>query len=94
MERIGLKPEVLKSFNVTVVDGEKIFGNTGCLNIQLMIQGHATIADLLVVPLGNSQVVLGTIWLKSIGPTSFSYCSVSPNSILINFIIYKEEKFH
>lgn len=59
VERIGLKLDTLRPFNVIVVDGEKLFGNAGCLNTKMITQRHATNTNLLVVPLGDPQVILG-----------------------------------
>lgn len=52
--------------------GKNFLGNI-CLNIQLVIQGHAIRTDLLVASLGVPQIILGTVWLKSIRPTLWDF---------------------
>lgn len=52
---------------------EKLTRNVGCPGIKLMIQGHTTLADLLIVLLEVSQVILGTVWLKRLGPTLWDF---------------------
>lgn len=59
----------MQSFAVEVVDGEKVVGKACCKAVQLVIQGFESYIDLLVVLLGDTQVIFGTVWLKSLGPT-------------------------
>lgn len=69
VERLGLKIQQLGSFEVEVADDEKVKGSECCKGVILHIQGYESKADLLVVPLGDMQLVLGTVWLKSLGST-------------------------
>lgn len=53
---------------VTIIGGDKIEGGKCCRGVQLNIQVVSTETGLLVVPLGDPQVVLGTVWLQDLGP--------------------------
>lgn len=48
---------------------EKIEGGRCCKSIKLSIQGVESETDLLVVPLGDSQIILYTVCLQGLGPT-------------------------
>lgn len=52
-----------------MADGEKVVGKFCCKATKIVIQGFEYDTNLLVVPLGDVQVILGTLWLKSLGPT-------------------------
>lgn len=72
-KRIGLPPHDTHTFQVEVAEGEKLTGRFCCKSATMQIQGFDSSADLLVVPLGNAQVILGTVWLKSLGPTLWNF---------------------
>lgn len=73
VQRLQLKHEGVETFEVTVSGGEKMSGVGCCKCVTLNIQGHLSSADFLVVPLGDAQIVLGTIWLRSLGPTIWDF---------------------
>lgn len=73
VERLGLLQEELNPFQVTIADGEKISGGTYCRAIKILIQGWNTETDLLVIPLGDPQIILGTVWLRSLGPNLWDF---------------------
>lgn len=68
--RIGLPLQVMNTFEVEVVDGEKMEGTACCKDIKMSIQGFESSADLLVEPLGDTQVILR---LKSLGPVLWDF---------------------
>ena len=55
-------------FEVEVANGAVLKTEGVCLNVQLTIQGTSFGVDLNALPLGGSDVVLGTQWLYSLGP--------------------------
>lgn len=63
---------------------KKISSRERCKSTLISIQGFESSTDLLVVPLGDSQVILGTVWLKGLGPTLWDFSK--------NFIVLKEGK--
>lgn len=50
----------MNDFEVEVADGEKVIGRDCCKGVVLHIQGFESTADMLVVPLGDAQIILGT----------------------------------
>lgn len=54
-------------------DGEKIEGNQCCPGVKVAIHRNILETDLLVVPMGDSQVIVGTVWLKILGPSLWDF---------------------
>lgn len=50
------------SFEVLVVDGNKLECLAKCIDLEIDIQGHKFSADMYLLPLKGSYVVLGVIW--------------------------------
>lgn len=77
VKRLGILTQRMNPFEVEVADGEKVIGRDYCKNVVLSIQGFESHTDLLVVPLvvplGDAQVMLGTVWLKSLEPTLWDF---------------------
>lgn len=60
-------------FEVEVTYGEKIARKFCYRSAKLSIQGFELCTDHLVVPLGDAQVILGMVWLKSLGSTLWDF---------------------
>lgn len=73
LARVGLNPVDVENYRVVIVDGKKLGGKQCCLGVKITIQGNVTEIDLLIVPLGDSQVILGTEWLKELGPSLWDF---------------------
>lgn len=71
--KLQLKVEDIAPFSVTVAGGEKFQGGGYCRKVVLYIQGQRSEADLLIVPLGEPQIILGMVWLKSLEPTIWNF---------------------
>lgn len=67
--RLQLEVAELPPFVVTVADGEKFKGKDYCTDIAISLPVIEKRAELLIIPLGDSQVLLGTMLLQSLGPT-------------------------
>lgn len=65
-KRLGLQLQSTHSFAIEEADGEKVARKFCCRSTKLC-------TDLLVVFLGDAQVILGTIWLKSLGSTLWDF---------------------
>lgn len=61
VKKLGLPLLQDKSFKVTVADGEVIQGKGYCFAISFIIQGNTFTMDLLVVHMGEPQIILGTV---------------------------------
>lgn len=73
VQKLQLKGLSVDLFEVTVAGGEKMAGVQCCRRVKLNIQGQESKIDLLVLPLGDAQIILGTIWLRSLGPTIWDF---------------------
>lgn len=58
---------------VTVEGGEKLKGKEYYPDVAISLPGVETKADLLIIPLGDSQVLLHTVCLQSLGPTLWDF---------------------
>lgn len=56
-----------------MASGEKFQGGGYCRKVVLCIQRQKSEVDLLVVPLGEPQIVSGTVWPRSLGPTIWNF---------------------
>lgn len=63
VDRLSLKGKNVDTFEVTVVGGEKMSRINCCKEVKLNLQGQESVIDLLVIPLGDAQIILGTVWL-------------------------------
>lgn len=41
--------------------------------VKMNIQGQESETDLLVIPLGDTQIILGIVWLRGLGPTVWDF---------------------
>lgn len=44
-----------------------------CRGVKLNIQGQESETNRLIVPLGDAQIILGTVWLRSLAPTIWDF---------------------
>lgn len=73
MSSMGLKMNDSRGFTVEVADGERMKGGECCMNTKIHIPGFDSQIDLLVVPLGDTLIILGTMGLKSLGPALWDF---------------------
>ncbi len=66
---------------VTVADGHKVLSKLKCTRFQWMMHGESYQADLRVIRLDGSGIILGIDWLKKHGRVTFDY---SNNSVSFN----------
>lgn len=65
IERLNLKASEMRAFIVTVAGGENFERKKYCPNTHISLLGFKTKADLLIIPLGDSNVIMGTVWLQN-----------------------------
>ncbi|KAG8366076.1 hypothetical protein BUALT_Bualt17G0038300 [Buddleja alternifolia] len=58
-KRLGCKVEGTELLPVSVADGDKIYSSSACRNFNWKIQGVLFVADLMLLPLGGCDMVLG-----------------------------------
>ncbi|CAA7061595.1 unnamed protein product [Microthlaspi erraticum] len=60
---LGLdSPVVTKLWGDIGVDGTRV-----CRDVSLELQGHASVMNLVVLELGNAEIILGVDWLRTLG---------------------------
>ncbi|XP_073121845.1 uncharacterized protein [Henckelia pumila] len=62
-----LSEKSITGFNVTVPSGEELFSNLVFPNIDLELQGNKVVADLIVLPMPEFDIILGMDWLAKNG---------------------------
>ncbi|KAL5777367.1 hypothetical protein ACOSP7_010293 [Xanthoceras sorbifolium] len=71
--RFGLLVERDQTFQVMVVNRERINCAGRCKGVPLLIQGHAIQVDFFILPVAACQAVLGVQWLETLGPIETDY---------------------
>lgn len=66
-KRLGLPVNPGKSFGVSLGMAESVQGEGECRSVVLELQGIVVIENFLVLPLGNSNIILGIQWLEKLG---------------------------
>lgn len=59
--------------NITGGGGNKLVALYICRNFTWTFQGTTFTADVLVLPLGTYDLILGVEWLRSLGPTLWDF---------------------
>ncbi|KAG8362966.1 hypothetical protein BUALT_BualtUnG0018600 [Buddleja alternifolia] len=71
--RLGCKIEETERIPVSVADGNKIYSSSTCKNFSWKIQGVVFVADLMLLPLGGCDMVLGIQWLIQLGDIKWNF---------------------
>ncbi len=66
---------------VTVANGHKVLSNLKCTDFKWTMQGEIYMAELSVIRLDGSSIILGIDWLRAYGKLTFDY---SDNSVSFN----------
>lgn len=74
---LGLAHSLSPTLKVLVGNGEELISTKVCKGVQLETQGHTFTMDLYVLNLSGPDVVLGTPWLKGLGPVIMDYASLT-----------------
>ncbi|KAG8374813.1 hypothetical protein BUALT_Bualt10G0034600 [Buddleja alternifolia] len=65
--RLGCSIVETDLFPVSVADGNKIFSSSACKNFSWKMQDVMFVADMMMIPLGGCDMVLGIQWLAQLG---------------------------
>ncbi|MCH79856.1 Ty3/gypsy retrotransposon protein, partial [Trifolium medium] len=71
--KLGLVHSQSPQLKVTVGNGEELLSNHVCKGVQIVLQGHKFEVDLYTLALSGPDVVLGTPWLRTLGPVMMDY---------------------
>ncbi|KAJ0077699.1 hypothetical protein Patl1_35564 [Pistacia atlantica] len=72
-QRINLHPTSNSRLEVMVASGEKLSSPGKCSNVQLKLQKIPFFVDFFILPLEGYDVVLGTQWLRTLGPIQWGF---------------------
>ncbi|KAF2299032.1 hypothetical protein GH714_030119 [Hevea brasiliensis] len=71
--KAGLEPTMRKKLKVQVASGEELSSPGICTQTQILIQRVPITVDLYILPLEGYDVVLGTQWLRTLGPIVWDF---------------------
>lgn len=66
-QKLDIQPSESKRFGVALGTGEAVHGEGVCKGVLLELQGVSIVEDFLILPLGNSDLILGIQWLEKLG---------------------------
>ncbi|KAG8367048.1 hypothetical protein BUALT_Bualt16G0031900 [Buddleja alternifolia] len=72
-KRLGYKLEPMTPFVVSIDDGNKIHSSFLCRSFTWKMQGVKFTADLMTIPLGGCDMVLGIQWLITFGDINWNF---------------------
>lgn len=73
VQKLGLKTHKVNPVVVEVTDGNKLTTSELCSIFTWKMQGQEFKADLLVLPVGGCEVVLGIQWLATLGDVKWNF---------------------
>ncbi|XP_072976099.1 uncharacterized protein [Typha angustifolia] len=77
LRKIGLESEPTEGFDVTIGDGTTLRADSICGGAELKVQDQIFTLDLYPLALQGADIVLGTQWLRSLGPVTFDFTSLT-----------------
>ncbi|XP_074297855.1 uncharacterized protein LOC141628647 [Silene latifolia] len=72
-QRLGCKITTTYPLEVSVANGEKFMTSKVCKGFKWLLHGIEFTTDVMVVPLGGCEMVLGVQWLSSLGPVVWDF---------------------
>ncbi|KAG8391428.1 hypothetical protein BUALT_Bualt01G0186800 [Buddleja alternifolia] len=84
-KRLGCRLDKIKLFPVSMADGNKIYDSLACHNFSWKMQGVMFIEEMMILPLGGCDVVLGVQWLVQLGDISWNF-----DKLAIEFVMNRK----
>ncbi|KAK0576161.1 hypothetical protein LWI29_013005 [Acer saccharum] len=75
-KKVGLQPVQGGQFEVMVASGERLSSKGKCKCVTLLLQGIPVSADFYLLPLEGYDIVLGTQWLRTLGPILWDFAKL------------------
>ncbi|XP_042059529.1 uncharacterized protein LOC121804042 [Salvia splendens] len=72
-KKLGLTLTAVTPVSVDVADGNRLECNSMCKGLQWFLRGTAFLTDVLLLPLGNCDMVLGIQWLETLGEIQWNF---------------------
>nr|DAD20591.1 TPA_asm: hypothetical protein HUJ06_022054 [Nelumbo nucifera] len=76
-QKANITPTLDQKFEVVVANGENLIGNGVYLGVAIQVQGTIITADFFLLALTGYDAVLGTHWLKTLGPVQWDFNTMS-----------------
>ncbi|GJW21473.1 retrotransposable element Tf2 [Tanacetum coccineum] len=76
-KKLGCKITEIDPLQVSVADGNKITSRSMCKNFSWMINGEKFSTDVMLLPLGGCEMVLGVQWLAALGDIIWNFTSLT-----------------
>nr|GLL22031.1 uncharacterized protein LOC112097934 [Ipomoea trifida] len=76
VEMLQLPIQPIKPFQVYIGSGDTLLCSHYCPNVTVVLQGTTFQIDLHVLPIAGPEVVLGIIWLQSLGTVAHDYAKL------------------
>ncbi|CAA7015063.1 unnamed protein product [Microthlaspi erraticum] len=67
LSKTQLHPARNRKLEILLGTGITVNGTGVCRNVSLELQGHAFVMNLVVLELGNAEIILGVDWLRTLG---------------------------
>ena len=81
-KNVGYKMEPIAIQAVTIVDGNQLHCQYSCKNYTLQMHGSLFVSDVLLIPLGGCDLVIGIQWPTSLGTIKCNFKSLRMESNL------------
>ncbi|GKD30590.1 reverse transcriptase [Tanacetum coccineum] len=72
-KRVGCKLQSMCPLKVDVVDGNSLTSSYMCKDFKRTLQGLPFMADMMIIPLGGCEMVLGVQWLATLSDIKFNF---------------------
>ena len=72
-KKIGCPMKDTVPLQISVANGSKLISSATCPGFQWMINDHAFHTDVMIVPLGSCEMILGVQWLSTLGPILWNF---------------------
>ncbi|CAA7031807.1 unnamed protein product [Microthlaspi erraticum] len=73
LDKTSLAPAKNRSFDILLGTGITVNGSGFCKDVKLNLQKNDFIADFFVLELGNTEVILGVQWLRTLGKCEYDW---------------------
>uniref|UniRef100_A0A1S3X3P8 Reverse transcriptase domain-containing protein n=1 Tax=Nicotiana tabacum TaxID=4097 RepID=A0A1S3X3P8_TOBAC len=75
-QHLGMQVQPGTSAKVSVAKGEKVYSKGTCPSVSFYIHNQNFEADFFVIPLDGFDIVLGVIWLQTLGPILWDFVTL------------------
>ncbi|KAK4413521.1 hypothetical protein Salat_2764700 [Sesamum alatum] len=72
-KRLGCKLEDTEPFPVAVANRNKMYSSFACKSFGWKMQGVSFTTDMMILPLGGCDMVLGVQWLVTLGDINWNF---------------------